>query len=79
MFDGEDKEGQGSKADGGVDEDDFFLGEGKYEGIYVSFYLGGGRDEAGCLVPTAEFEQPGTDEHHAGCGRGDGQQTIRDT
>ena len=76
VFDGEDKECEGSKADGGVDEDDFFLGKCNDEGIHVAFHLAGHRKKAGGLVPAAEFEHPGADEHHAGCGRGESEKAV---
>lgn len=79
VFDGDEKECQGSKADGGIDEDDFLLGEGDDEGIHVAFHLAGHRKKASGLVPSAELEQPGSCEHHACCGWGYCQQTIRNT
>lgn len=79
VFDGEDKECKGSKADGGIDKDDFFLGEGDDEGIHVALHLAGHGKKACSLVPTAEFEQPGASEHHTGCGRGDCHYAISHT
>lgn len=73
MFDGENKECQSGKTDCGIDEDDFLLGEGDDERIYVAFYLAGHGKNAGGFVPSAELEQPGAHEHHAGSGRGDGE------
>ena len=79
VFDGEDKECKGSKADGSVNDDDFFLGEGDDEGIHIALHLAGDGKEAGGLVPAAELEQPGACEHHAGCGRGDGHEAVGNT
>ena len=79
VFDGEDKECQGSKADGGVDEDDFFLGKCNDEGINIAFHLAGHGKEAGGLVPAAEAEQAGACEHHASRGRGYGHYAISHT
>lgn len=69
----------GNNADAYVDAENLLLGEGDDEGIHVALHLAGHRKKAGSLVPAAEFEQPGTCEHHAGCGRGDGHEAISHT
>lgn len=57
VFDGEEKEYQGRQADGGIDENDFFLGKCNDEGIHIALHLAGHGKKAGGLVPAAEAEK----------------------